>query len=53
MMTVQRTEDSLPGCLGRQASSLPKVGTVISQAVAVSPGWKPVGPDRQDAYPPL
>jgi hypothetical protein len=53
MKMVQRTEDSLPGCLGRQASSLPKVGMAVSHVVAVSPGWKPVVRDRQDAYPPL
>ena len=53
MKTVQPTEDSLPGCLGRQASSLPNAEIATSHAVAVSPGWKPVGRDRQDAYSPL
>ena len=53
MKTVQRTEDSLPGCLGRRASSLPNVGIAVSHVVAVSPGWKRIIRGRLEAYPPL
>jgi hypothetical protein len=41
-------EDSLPGCLGRQASNLS-----IHLLCLQSTGKMPIGRDRQDAYPPL
>lgn len=46
MKTTAPTEDSLPGCLGRQAASLRGLGrTQVT-------GWQPVSRDRQAAYLP-
>jgi hypothetical protein len=36
MSAARRAEDSLPGCLGRQAASLPSRSAVLRQAGSLS-----------------